>query len=148
MFWPFTVWGFPKPIFKPHEYWLCKACCCNSTYRLRYWNVVVNFNSMWNVLFSCNSTYRLRYWNSSIILAIISSFLSVATVLTVYGIETILGLQAKYSLFTVATVLTVYGIETVSKTFGSNRKVCHRCNSTYRLRYWNTKSYYCHDHNN
>ena len=32
------MWGFPKSIFKPHEYWLCKACCRNSTYRLRYWN--------------------------------------------------------------------------------------------------------------
>ena len=63
--------------------------CCNSTYRLRYWNssriVTVENQS----LLGCNSTYRLRYWNSSnIFLNFISILLSVATVLTVYGIET------------------------------------------------------------
>ena len=35
----------------------------------------------------CNSAYRLRYWNASYTL-ILSGFISVATVLTVYGIET------------------------------------------------------------
>ena len=39
-------------------------------------------------------------------------FLSVATVLTVYGIETINSLLKKKEMFIVATVLTVYGIET------------------------------------
>ena len=42
---------------------------------------------------------------------------SVATVLTVYGIETILHHVLRYLLMGVATVLTVYGIET-------NREVC------------------------
>ena len=32
------MWGLLKPIFKPHEYWPSEACCCNSAYRLRYWN--------------------------------------------------------------------------------------------------------------
>ena len=111
-FWPFTVWGFPKPVFKPHEYWLCKACCCNSTYRLRYWNWVTSLNnareedvvivltvygietaffhtSTTNWSCRCNSTYRLRYWNIN--------------------------------------------------TAPSNGCVLVSCNSTYRLRYWNKK---------
>ena len=85
--------------------------CCNSTYRLRYWNwnhciafnatecvataptvygietclnffVVVVFD--W---FCCNSTYRLRYWNSTTPTSKRDSF-AVATAPTVYGIET------------------------------------------------------------
>ena len=39
---------------------------------------------------SCNSTYRLRYWNFLILLLINEFRYSfVATVLTVYGIETL-----------------------------------------------------------
>ena len=62
------------------------------------------------------------------------SCVSVATVLTVYGIET----EGSYGLHnqipkSVATVLTVYGIET------ADVKACEEtlkgCNSTYRLRY-------------
>ena len=60
---------------------------------------------------------------------------AVATVLTVYGIEThnspsriLLG-----SLFRVATVLTVYGIET--RISLNNTMNIQRCNSPYRLRY-------------
>ena len=59
---------------------------------------------------------------------------AVATVLTVYGIETgICKTQGKH--FYVATVLTVYGIETSVVTYATT--LCHRerCNSTYRLRY-------------
>ena len=59
----------------------------------------------------------------------------VATVLTVYGIETcsnILNTQVKTML--VATVLTVYGIETKPLIVQKIEfTVC--CNSTYRLRY-------------
>ena len=60
---------------------------------------------------------------------------AVATVLTVYGIETITKLATEVATKTyVATVLTVYGIETIPKTiyhlFHNNR-----CNSAYRLRY-------------
>ena len=39
-------------------------------------------------------------------------FLVVATVLTVYGIETSRNLGVPLQIFSVATVLTVYGIET------------------------------------
>ena len=59
---------------------------------------------------------------------------AVATVLTVYGIETLIKTAILcLNVFLVATVLTVYGIETnyiarFSKNIG-------RCNSAYRLRY-------------
>ena len=85
---------------------------CNSTYRLRYWNVL-NFHFIFllskivaTVLtacgietssqlkeislfsFSCNSTYRLRYWNSSGGWHQCNLITFVATVLTACGIET------------------------------------------------------------
>ena len=56
----------------------------------------------------------------------------VATVLTVYGIETFEEL-ADMKGFAVATVLTVYGIET-DKNFQFYLSIVG-CNSTYRLRY-------------
>ena len=59
----------------------------------------------------CNSTYRLRYWNSMPAATITSLF--VATVLTVYGIETPRAIWYFVMFF-----------------------IC--CNSTYRLRYWNS----------
>ena len=60
---------------------------------------------------------------------------AVATVLTVYGIETLaLVTRGLVSSTKVATVLTVYGIETSLPA--SLLMVHHQsCNSTYRLRY-------------
>ena len=59
---------------------------------------------------------------------------AVATVLTVYGIETALRCFSKTCSFViVATVLTVYGIET--HTHHRTTRGCDSCNSTYRLRY-------------
>ena len=59
----------------------------------------------------------------------------VATVLTVYGIETILqNIEIDRKIWSVATVLTVYGIETIKVdliVYYNNES----CNSTYRLRY-------------
>ena len=88
---------------------------CNSTYRLRYWNNEKLQNIYLSYVQSCNSTYRLRYWNATALAFLVTSFhAQVATVLTVYGIETL----GSYSLNNdkircVATVLTVYGIETL-----------------------------------
>ena len=65
---------------------------------------------------------------------IFNRFNSVATVLTVYGIETLCICIKKIRQLQVATVLTVYGIETELR----NRLVYYfpyRRNSTYRLRY-------------
>ena len=58
---------------------------------------------------------------------------NVATVLTVYGIETRLYISDTLKVLIVATVLTVYGIETSNKPI--KLKSALRCNSTYRLRY-------------
>ena len=64
----------------------------------------------------------------------------VATVLTVYGIETLdCSSSMGGSAFKVATVLTVYGIETVKYSSLDLVKYMMGCNSTYRLRYWNEK---------
>ena len=83
----------------------------------------------------CNSPYRLRYWNKrmsvvlSLILDVLQQYLPfmvlkpqikfriswfswVATVLTVYGIETLTTFVDSNSNSVVATVLTVYGIDT------------------------------------
>ena len=59
----------------------------------------------------------------------------VATVLTVYGIETKqMTPLATDAVVVVATVLTVYGIETRIEQFVRS-KLQLGCNSTYRLRY-------------
>ena len=63
-------------------------------------------------LHSCNSSYRLRYWN------LLEKFLSMK------------GFKP------VATVLTVYGIETCN-CFSHDWPLFYRCNSAYRLQYWN-----------
>ena len=61
--------------------------------------------------------------------------IQVATVLTVYGIETVRFLTVLFFNSLVATVLTVYGIET-SPHIDTNVTLPHVCcNSTYRLRY-------------
>ena len=60
---------------------------------------------------------------------------AVATVLTVYGIETMHTLFYRRKFFQVATVLTVYGIETLQLAICLRRLVLLSCNSPYRLRY-------------
>ena len=63
-------------------------------------------------------------------------YAGVATVLTVYGIETFFFSIDILNSSLVATVLTVYGIETSDNCFFICNWFCC-CNSTYRLRYWN-----------
>ena len=108
-----TVYGIET--FKQETNSKMKLSCCNSTYRLRYWNHLLRHQIYLLVYYSCNSTYRLRYWNHSKLQAFLMRRLEVATVLTVYGIET---LKLK--------ILFLW------MWFGS-------CNSAYRLRYWNLK---------
>ena len=64
-------------------------------------------------------------------------YIIVATVLTVYGIETeqLLEIGNHILRVVVATVLTVYGIETQLPLYQDHNSL--GCNSTYRLRYWN-----------
>ena len=59
---------------------------------------------------------------------------TVATALTVYGIETIYPPSTPTGKDTVATALTVYGIETYRSAITDIGFYC-RCNSTYCLRY-------------
>ena len=102
---PFTVLKQPKWIRERAT----SLVSCNSTYRLRYWNVIENLDCSQRIA-RCNSTYRLRYWN--LIHPYTLPNVSVATALTVYGIE------------------TRYLVNAVNHAFPS-------CNSTYHLRYWN-----------
>ena len=67
-----------------------------------------------NQFWCCNSAYRLRYWNVLYFRSWDRNCRKVATVLTVYGIETVFVNKVSLSDFSwVATVLTVYGIETI-----------------------------------
>ena len=70
----------------------------------------------------------LTFFNSNIFV------LLVATVLTVYGIETDNMTNNTWRNNQVATVLTVYGIETAIENH-LNLDANLGCNSTYRLRY-------------
>ena len=123
-----------KPKMGNHEFMVVS---CNSTYRLRYWNL---FNRIYvrYCMIRCNSTYRLRYWNMPfsaiptekafaklqqyLPLAVLKLFLTsdtfttnfwVATVLTACGIETEVKENKRKASVLVATVLTACGIETL-----------------------------------
>ena len=63
----------------------------------------------------CNSTYRLRYWNLHQIAKDIIILQIVATVLTACGIETDKRAKKADEFRSVATVLTACGIETKKK---------------------------------
>ena len=138
---------------------------CNSTYRLRYWNMpLINSNLVSPA--SCNSTYRLRYWNLSERWPVAQITIAVATVLTVYGIETLHWCQPpeehtyklqQYLPFTVLKLNKVLqsweDILSCNSTYrlrywniyssdcDVEREIIARCNSTYRLRYWNYPQY-------
>ena len=84
---------------------------CNSTYRLRYWNVILwRLNK--NLFVSCNSTYRLRYWN-------FSTFFE--------PVRYCFGCNSTYR-------LRYWNGLRYERNHIQNHL---RCNSTYRLRYWN-----------
>ena len=82
----------------------------NSTYRLRYWNA--SFGIEYASFDSRNSTYRLRYWN---MLKASDKKVRISNKSQQYLPFTVLKLHQDVVLLTlylVATVLTVYGIET------------------------------------
>ena len=89
----------PFTVLKRHIAPICfhnfSQYSCNSTYRLRYWNKVSLCSTCSLDRFSCNSTYRLRYWN--FFYYCYGWSLQVATVLTVYGIETLRPLRPRPS---------------------------------------------------
>ena len=86
---------------------------CNSAYRLRYWNHLDCLRPMQSILSplqQCLPFTVLKLTKDIIILN--KLFILVATVLTVYGIETAHSFKIVWTQWIVATVLTVYGIET------------------------------------
>ena len=159
------MWGLLKPNFKPHKYWSSEVRCCNSTYRLRYWNLIMffthflfifqvataptvygietteYFDTACSSFYCCNSTYRLRYWNGlrpEIYYEEYSSSLQQHlpfTVLKPYF------LQAQCNLVRLCCNST-YRLRYWNKPDNSLWRVIRRlsCNSTYRLRYWNHKT--------
>ena len=110
---------------------------CNSTYRLRYWNDT-RYRKARNTYMCCNSTYRLRYWNFPRIKIQDGDTLSVATVLTVYGIETEVHQDPPYSYGGLQQYLPFTVLKQEYRTAYWAWK--EGCNSTYRLRYWNVMS--------
>ena len=134
---------------------------CNSTYRLRYWNfntsdipvsILLSLQQYlpftvlklerWchvsHLLPCCNSTYRLRYWNSCLT-KFLAQIFYVATVLTVYGIETLTDFLPDSSncLRTLQQYLPFTVLKHSTAALQNISGVRTRCNSTYRLRYWN-----------
>ena len=94
------------------------------------------------VYYCCNSTYRLRYWNPENNTFKVLQIIEVATVLTVYGIET---LQSHFRRSLNFFELQQYLPFTVLKrSINVEPAVTNmiRCNSTYRLRYWNLIRYW------
>ena len=76
------------------------------------------------------ATVLTVYGIETLLLHILQGADKVAIVLTVYGIETMRPLHKRLRQYYVATVLTVYGIET-----HKDRKLSFLLYSTYRLRY-------------
>ena len=121
----------------PEVHMLPTPISCNSTYRLRYWNIPPQYvwrNSgvlqqylPFTVLkriyltgistvssISCNSTYRLRYWNlSSTGDSIIRGVISLQQYLPFTVLKPAHTTRYIIKVLEVATVLTVYGIETI-----------------------------------
>ena len=61
-----TVYGIETPEELQSNFVINKFSC-NSTYRLRYWNIALAL-SIATKPHGCNSTYRLRYWNRILLL--------------------------------------------------------------------------------
>ena len=85
----------------------------------------------------CNSTYRLRYWNRLDASHIrLHRIREVATVLTVYGIET--SLRSTLSSLPLAELQQYLPFTVLKRDINAALfPVFKGCNSTYRLRYWN-----------
>ena len=104
---PFTVLKLTLILFS-----IIPIYSCNSTYRLRYWNLRSAI-SFFNVLLKLQQYLPFTVLKRSKIFPLSIVWFMVATVLTVYGIETVCDLIAFCTISSVATVLTVYGIETI-----------------------------------
>ena len=110
--------------------------CCNSAYRLRYWNhqlrnyLCFHYQMVATVPTACGieTLHYCHRRNHRLFL--------VATVPTACGIETRIHLLHQITVLHVATVPTACGIET-SWMVNCKVAIITSCNSAYRLRYWN-----------
>ena len=124
---------------------------CNSTYRLRYWNVLLQ-QVCFHVEIKLQQYLLLAVLKLWMTIKFITSCLTVATVLTACGMRRrvrgsrgakrrwgphisspwLKGMENKGD---EVTVLTACGIETHLQKSHSRRLTLPSCNSTYRLRY-------------
>ena len=102
-----TVYGIETTLILPFT--ICISICCNSAYRLRYWNA-------WATNSENEKISKLQQCLPFTVLKLFICHWHVKWINWV------------------ATVLTVYGIET---HVINHKIVYHGCNSAYRLRYWN-----------
>ena len=137
-----TVYGIETQLHLQHRFY---SICCNSAYRLRYWNLSLNLPSNLGFLQRCNSAYRLRYWNPVPACFKLENTLQWSCNSTYrlrYWNQIVLLRISWLISFSVATVLTVYGIETYEYPSWLLYISFYSCNSTYRLRYWNLSGKY------
>ena len=128
----------PLAVLKRNHCWFAFSdlFCCNSAYRLRYWNITPCCLASWIANASCNSAYRLRYWNldwwyvstkngrlqQCLPLAVLKLHIHNNFNICIYGRLqqclplAVLKLSTKFTILVtsviVATVLTACGIET------------------------------------
>ena len=105
--------------------------------KIIYHQYLPMFMSIFNLRGAQTDRFRYEVFQNLFFSPMNTGFLrdTVATVPTVYGIETI-GNGKKFTvLIAVATVPTVYGIETLSCLKQFSSILLFRCNSAYRLRY-------------
>ena len=109
--------------------------------KIIYHQYLPMFMSIFNLRGAQTDRFRYEVFQNLFFSPMNTGFLrdTVATVLTVYGIETWSWTGKFHYLLCVATVLTVYGIETLLRSTPLTLSFTTGCNSTYRLRYWNSK---------
>ena len=127
--------------------------CCNSTYRLRYWNLYSLRPKALSLDSSCNSTYRLRYWNMYTKPITDTRLISCNSAYRLrYWNTIVMSCTISFVWFIVATEPTVHGMRRrvwasrgakwrwgPQTVYLNEVKVKRRWagNSAYRSRYWN-----------
>ena len=111
--------------------------CCNSTYRLRYWNLDIDIVKEVFCFTRCNSTYRLRYWNKPWLFGLRSPNLKLQQYfpLAVLKLLEIVGTRGT-EVFSLQQYLPLAVLKLIIIIIRC-RIIMSSCNSTYRLRYWN-----------
>ena len=115
-----------------------KFNCCNSTYRLRYWNELLISELPLLIVVSCNSTYRLRYWNSKA-KQLKPPFVVLASCNSTYRLRYWNWIDDFDWTKMLSSCNSTYRLRYWNMFKISNKEplVASSCNSTYRLRYWN-----------